>query len=96
MNDSTLAYYITFTTYGTWLHGDKRGSIIRENGVPLTLGKHTGINKHEYQQLKDDPVTLDPVKRRIVLEIIIKHCKIRQWHLYAAHIRSNHIHLVVK
>ena len=27
--DIALAYLITFRCYGTWLHGDKRGSIDR-------------------------------------------------------------------
>src|SRR6266542_2148434 len=27
--DTPLAYFISFRTYGTWLHGDKRGSIDR-------------------------------------------------------------------
>jgi len=32
-----LAVFFTFRTYGTWLHGDERGSIDRNNnlyGVP--------------------------------------------------------------
>ncbi|HEV8590779.1 MAG TPA: hypothetical protein VGQ55_01645 [Pyrinomonadaceae bacterium] len=28
-NDVPLAYLITFRTYGTWLHGDRRGSVDR-------------------------------------------------------------------
>jgi len=28
-NDTPLAYFISFRSYGTWLHGDKRGSIDR-------------------------------------------------------------------
>ena len=27
-------YLITFHTYGTWLHGDSRGSIDRINNIP--------------------------------------------------------------
>ena len=27
--DTALAYLISFRTYGTWLHGDKRGSVDR-------------------------------------------------------------------
>jgi REP element-mobilizing transposase RayT len=96
MNNPILAYFITFTTYGTWLHGDERGSIVRQDGTTLKLGKHTGMYKHEYQKLKNDPVTLNSAKRQIVLETIIKHCDIRQWHLYAVHVRSNHVHIVVK
>ena len=28
MWNKPLAYFITFTTYGTWLHGDSRGSMV--------------------------------------------------------------------
>jgi REP element-mobilizing transposase RayT len=96
MNNPVLAYFITFTTYGTWLHGDERGSTIRENGTPIAIDKHTGIYEHEHQKLNNDPVTLNLAKRQIVHETIIKHCNIRQWHLYAVHVRSNHVHIVVK
>jgi hypothetical protein len=29
MSKYPLAYFITFTTYGTWLHGDPRGSFMK-------------------------------------------------------------------
>ncbi|HEX9659180.1 MAG TPA: hypothetical protein VGA18_02730, partial [Rhodothermales bacterium] len=31
-----LAYLITFTTYGTWLHGDERGSVDPGHSIPGT------------------------------------------------------------
>jgi hypothetical protein len=31
-----LAYFITFTCYGTWLHGDERGSVDDEHNTPGT------------------------------------------------------------
>ena len=34
MPDRPLAYFLTFTTYGTWLHGDGRGSVDREHNQP--------------------------------------------------------------
>lgn len=30
-----LAYFITWRTYGTWLHGDERGSVQRGSSGPL-------------------------------------------------------------
>ena len=27
--DAPLAYFISFRTFGTWLHGDRRGSVDR-------------------------------------------------------------------
>ena len=29
-----LAWYLTWTTYGTWLHGDPRGSYFRSQYLP--------------------------------------------------------------
>jgi hypothetical protein len=29
-NEFPLAYFISFRTYGTWLHGDERGSVNRK------------------------------------------------------------------
>ena len=34
-NEFPLAYLITFRTYGTWLHGDERGSIGRTGNARL-------------------------------------------------------------
>jgi REP element-mobilizing transposase RayT len=34
--DTPLAYVITFRTYGTWLHGDERGSTDRHNNIYRT------------------------------------------------------------
>jgi hypothetical protein len=31
-----LAYFITFTCYGTWLHGEKPTSVDRFNNMPKT------------------------------------------------------------
>ena len=30
------SYFLTFTTYGTWLHGDTRGSVDREHNIVET------------------------------------------------------------
>lgn len=96
MYNNPLAYFITFTTYGTWLHGDCRSSVIRENGQTKILSEHPGLFTHEQIKLKSAPVILGGEQRRTVRDIIIKHCNIRQWHLFALHVRSNHIHIIVK
>ena len=33
MHRDPLAYFLTFTTYGTWLHGREEGSVDRDNHV---------------------------------------------------------------
>lgn len=98
-NDSEepLAYLITFRAYGTWLHGDERGSIDRHNNV-------YGAPKYEskehwkdisHARLKQTPVKLDPRKRKVIERAIIETCEKRNWKLLAINIRTNHIHVVV-
>jgi len=45
--------------------------------------------------MKERPYELDPARRAIVLETIRRVCSHRGWTLLAAHVRSNHVHLVV-
>jgi hypothetical protein len=42
-----------------------------------------------------EPYTLDAPAREVVLAAIRKHCVYRGWYLFAAHIRSNHGHVIV-
>ncbi|KTD66063.1 transposase [Legionella shakespearei] len=92
-----LAYFITFTCYGTWLHGEKPSSVDRFNNTPQT--NFLPFNKKRSHLVKmkmsETPYSLDESRRSIVLNSIIKACKHRQWVLLAAHVRSNHVHLVI-
>jgi REP element-mobilizing transposase RayT len=40
-------------------------------------------------------VLLDDSQRQVVERTIHEHCRIRQWHLHAVNVRSNHVHVVV-
>lgn len=99
-NDSGVppAYFITFRCYGTWLHGDERGSVDRDHnshGSPRC--PHRELRK-DYAQglLKQPPVLLDASRRRSVEAAIRETCEIRNWILFAINIRTNHGHSVVK
>ncbi|MDH4202797.1 MAG: transposase [Phycisphaerae bacterium] len=96
MYNNPIAYFITFSTYGTWLHGDPRSSVMRENGRARVLPENTGFYHHEQAKFKASPVLLDNIQRQIVRDTIVKHCEIRQWRLFALHVRTNHVHTVVK
>ena len=55
MPDRPLAYFSTFTTYGTWLHGDERGSVDREHnqvGTPWLEpdGRRQAVNRRKMTQ----------------------------------------------
>ena len=95
--NTPLAYFVTFRTYGTWLHGDKRGSIDRFHnryGAPY-LESNEPWWRHKQLLLKIKPLILTPAQRRIVNEAIRETCLIREWPLLALNVRTNHVHAVV-
>jgi REP element-mobilizing transposase RayT len=42
------------------------------------------------------PYVLDHEARPVVLAAIQRHCACRGWNLLAAHVRSNHVHVIVE
>ncbi len=96
MPDKPLAYFITFTTYGTWLHGDPRNSIIRRGGKTEVMESNPQLYRHEQRHLKFPPVKLDSRHQILVREAILNLCTVRQWHLFALHVRSSHVHVVIR
>ena len=92
-----LAYLISFRTYGTWLHGDKRGSVNRKQnkyGSPR-MEPNPQLEKAESRLLKRPPVTLDGYQRPVVEQAIREVCEHRPYTLLAINVRTNHVHTVV-
>jgi len=95
--ETPLAYFISFRTYGSWLHGDKRGSIDRFHnryGDPYIPPNETW-QRHNRRQLKRIPFLLGPKERGSAEKAIRETCGIRKWHLQAFNVRTNHVHTVV-
>ena len=95
--DTPLAYLITFRCYGTWLHGDERGSVDRSHnrfGSPYICVDERR-RQRETQVLKSEPVLLDAPKRESVEAAIRETCELRGWRLRAINVRTNHVHTVV-
>lgn len=92
-----LAYFITFHTYGTWLHGDSRGSVDRHQNVFGTnvLPEKPGMRTFEQTKLTRCPVRLNSGQRKLVAAAIGEVVKHRVWTLHALSVRSNHVHLVI-
>ena len=95
--DVPLAIFFTFRTYGTWLHGDERGSVDRHNnlyGAPKipSLDHLAAITA---ERMKSDPVILNASQRRATEIGLQTVCGKRGWHIYAANIRTNHAHAVI-
>ena len=63
--NTPLAYFISFRTYGTWLHGDSRGSFSRrESGYPAEpLPTNAARSGWERAQMKQTRVLLEAARR---------------------------------
>jgi REP element-mobilizing transposase RayT len=92
---SRLPDYIR--SYGTWLHGDDRGSIDRFHNVYKSpyIGSNPRWQRHNARELKRDAVILDARQRKSVEQSIRENCECRRWHLHALNVRTNHAHIVL-
>jgi REP element-mobilizing transposase RayT len=91
MND-TYTYFITWTTYGTWLPGDARGWRKRRVGEQLPRPL---LEQWCRKQMKGETVLLSPTDRETVQTACREHCEFRNWELLAVNARSNHVHIVM-
>ena len=97
---TALAYFLTFTTYGTWLHGTEKGL--------GSVDRHSNVYGHDFvtpdpqrasqsQERMSQPIfVLSEPERRIVCEAIVSLASERQWNLLAVHVRTNHVHVVIR
>ncbi len=95
--DIPLAYLISFRCYGTWLHGDERGSIDRFHNQYKSEYRQPNKNLQQFNRknLKSPPVSLETIRREVVEETIREVCVHRGWILLAINVRTNHVHTVV-
>lgn len=92
-----LAYFITFRTYGTWMHGDTRTSIDRHHNVPgePPIEPDEQLEAESARRMKHPSVELSQAAREIVSRTIAEVCGHRGWTLRATNVRTNHVHVVV-
>jgi hypothetical protein len=86
-----LGYMLTWTTYGTWLQGEKKGwakdgKVYRGNSALLEANK---------QLLKSQPVRLNKKHKQIVHDEINLTANRLGQEVLAVSVYSNHVHLVV-
>ena len=92
MYSDPLAYFITWTCYGTWLPGDDRGWTKWHKGeiIPQPL-----LANWSREKMTEEPLFLENSQRIIVNETVALHCRVRGWYLHAVNCRSNHCHTVI-
>ena len=97
-NEFPLAYLITFRCYGTWLHGDRRGSYRRNSRLLSGVSKipsRPRLASAERRQFKHSPLTLNKKQRATVEQAVRDVCKHRRYRMRAINVRTNHAHSVI-
>lgn len=92
----TLAYLITWRTYGTYLHGDPESVDPRTNtyGEPRR-DSSVDLNNWERAQMRSAPFILTSAMRRVVHDSIERTAAIKSWVLLGSNVRTNHVHIVL-
>ena len=90
-------YFLTWTTYGTWLHGDERGSVVdgRVSRQTRYVRGNDAMRAEAAERMVEAPFVMDAELRRRVDRAIRTHCDVRMWRVYALNVRSNHVHVVL-
>ncbi len=91
------AYLLTLRSYGTWLHGDARGSVDKKNNVYKAALIEPG---RAYENAMRRSMTSESLRfnqaQRTCIELAIEEvARYRAWSLDALAVRTNHIHIVV-
>ncbi len=97
MHRPVLAYFLTWTCYGTWLHGDPRGSVDQQHNVHGTpfLAARQDFVRADQRNLLHSPTLLNEAQRARVENTIRAHAAFRKWDLLAVNVRTNHVHVVI-
>ena len=99
-------WFLTWTTYGTWLPGDERGFVSPkfEGDTPERRNNEPGRSYDEGRpdlrriaenKLAGDPVRLTRAQAEVVRRQFEETARYRGWQLLAGAIMANHVHLVV-
>lgn len=91
-------WHITFTTYGTRLHGDERGTVDRHHNQPstFTLAPDPSRQATARARMSAEPVVLTPEQRRFLESTLPELCAdLGLTHLVSA-AAPDHIHLLVQ
>jgi REP element-mobilizing transposase RayT len=92
-----LAYFITFSTYGTWLPGSAKGSVDAEHNLYATplVEPDAGREQRAREAMTQPAYVMSAAERAIVCKAIVELAESKGWLLLAVHVRSNHVHVVV-
>jgi REP element-mobilizing transposase RayT len=87
-----LAFFLTWTAYGSWLPGDARGWVDDRGAI---REPNERLARSARRLLQNPVVVLDGSCRRLVEQVIREHCGFRNWTVHAVNCRTTHVHVVV-
>ena len=87
-----VGYMLTWTTYGSWLPGDKRGYV--ENGKILS-GDESILQRNKERQ-KSNNVKLNSKEKQIVNKAVLSEAEKIGQQVEALVVYSNHIHILTR
>jgi hypothetical protein len=93
---AATAYLLTWVCYGSWAPGQS-GAVPRKGnqyGAPLPESD-ARAERQSRNRMAREAYLLDAARRQAVLESLQEVCSCRGWVLWAAHVRTNHVHVVV-
>ena len=93
-----MIYLITFACYGCHLHGESTGSVDPDHNIPGSRLIEANAQRMTWVRSRMDqpPYYMDQPRRQAVLAAVVERCSNRGWNLLAAHVRTNHVHLLVE
>jgi REP element-mobilizing transposase RayT len=87
-----IAFFLTWSTYGTWLPGDARGWVEYQRGIQLP---NPILELECSARMAEDACILGPRQRQRVEQQVAETCAYRGWRLHAVNCRTNHVHVVL-
>ena len=89
------AFFLTFRTYGTWLHGDRRGSNSRIHRT--RIAPNDAWNDLMRGNLVAPEIVFTPDERAVLFDAILEFGLCGRYDVFidAANVRSNHVHVLV-
>ena len=90
--EDNLAFFLTWTTYGSWLPGDERNWVDKKGKLRPPDLKCQNAAK---ERMTEHALAFKIEQRLIVEDTISEHCRIRNWQLHAVAVRNQHVHVVV-
>ncbi len=90
MMKKMIGYMVTWTTYGSWLQGDKKG-YVKDGKI---LEKNDKLKSANQRRQKYPTVKLNSKQKQIISNSIIEEAHRINHKIYAITVCSNHVHIV--